>query len=136
MKKLRPVFRVIRRFPVTSKSLSQPSPAAVCVALSACFSLFSPEYVKAAAKASAGSGNWNTAGTWSPSGAPAAGDTVTIAAGHTVTVDTNTNAIASMTVNGTLTIGTNNTDRTVTVTGGVTIASAGTIQPNPATRLK
>jgi hypothetical protein len=95
------------------------------------FALFSAEPVKAAAKTSTGSGNWSTAGTWSPSGTPAAGDTVTIAATHTVTVDTNTNAIASLTVNGTLTIGNNNSDRIVTVTGGVTIASTGTIQPNP-----
>ena len=35
---------------------------------------------------SAGSGFWDVSGTWSPAQVPAAGDFVTIAAGHTVTI--------------------------------------------------
>ncbi|MEI9944975.1 MAG: G8 domain-containing protein [Chitinophagaceae bacterium] len=76
---------------------------------------------KAVTKTSTGTGNWNTAGTWTPSGVPANGDAVIIATGHTVTVNTNTNNLLSLTVNGTLTIGNDNTDRTVTVTGSVII---------------
>jgi hypothetical protein len=53
-----------------------------------------------AAKASAGNGNWGTPGTWSPSGVPAATDTVTIT--HTVTydIDDDVNTIGAITING------------------------------------
>jgi hypothetical protein len=56
-------------------------------------------------KTSAGTGNWNTAATWSPTGVPTTGDVVTIATGHTVTVNTNTASLNSLTINagGTLT---------------------------------
>lgn len=40
---------------------------------------------------STGNGNWGTAGTWSCSGGPAAGDTICILAGHTVTVASSVN---------------------------------------------
>jgi len=46
--------------------------------------------VFAATKTSTGSGNWTTAGTWSPS-PPASGDSIVIGAGHIVTVSTNVN---------------------------------------------
>ena len=72
---------------------------------------------------STGTGNWNTAGTWSPSGPPPAGSTVVIAAGHTVTVDVNTNTMLNLTVNGTL----DTTTHTVNGTGTLTVASTGTI---------
>lgn len=77
----------------------------------------------------ASTGNWNTAGSWSPSGVPAAGDDVIIAAGDTINLNVNTAAIASLTINGTLALG-DNTARTITVTGAVTIASGGTITIN------
>jgi len=44
--------------------------------------------VFAVAITSAGTGDWNTAGTWSPAQVPTNADDVAIAAGHTVTVDT------------------------------------------------
>ena len=43
-----------------------------------------------AAYTSSQSGNWSSASTWGGSGPPAAGDTATVANGHTVTVDVNT----------------------------------------------
>jgi hypothetical protein len=57
----------------------------------------------AAACASLATGNWNTAGTWSCGHVPVTGDTVTITLGTTVTLNANTNTLASLTVNGTLT---------------------------------
>jgi hypothetical protein len=143
MKKLRSLLRSSQYFTVTTwnignrqdvfsvakKSRSRLSPIIMWVVLIVCFSLFSPESVKAVAKTSTGTGNWGTNGTWTPSGAPAAGDTVTIAAGHTVTLNVTTNAIASLTVNGTLRFG-DNSSRTMTVTGTVTVASSGTITIN------
>ncbi|HEY8886867.1 MAG TPA: hypothetical protein VIM35_00135, partial [Gallionella sp.] len=53
----------------------------------------------AAACNSKGTGNWNTAGTWSCGHVPAAGDSVTILNGHTITLNTNSNVLASLTVN-------------------------------------
>ena len=47
-------------------------------------------------------GNWGTAGTWSCGHVPVAGDTVSITLGTTVTLNVNTNVLASLTVNGTL----------------------------------
>ncbi|MGC4038956.1 MAG: G8 domain-containing protein [Chitinophagaceae bacterium] len=70
-------------------------------------------------------GNWNTAGTWSPNGIPSAGDNVIIPSGKTVTIDVTTSSISSITISGTLTIGNNNTNRTVTITGNITINTGG-----------
>ena len=59
--------------------------------------------VSAATCTSTGNGNWSVAGTWTDCGGgiPQTGDSVVIAASHTVTVDTNTNSLSSLTVNGT-----------------------------------
>lgn len=69
-------------------------------------------------KVSITTGNWNTAGTWFPSGVPASSDNVTIANGHTVTIDANA-ACNNLTVgqgsSGILQIGNNATARTVTI---------------------
>lgn len=80
-------------------------------------------------KVSASTGNWNTAGTWTPAGVPTAGDNVTIANGHTVTV--NTNAICNTLtvgqgVSGILSIG-DNTIRSMTVNGDFTVATGGSV---------
>lgn len=83
---------------------------------------------------STGTGNWGTTGTWTGCGGlvPQDNDTVVIAAGHTITVNTNTNDLASLTVNGTLTLGNSGTTRNVNVLGTVTINSGGTINLNNA----
>lgn len=49
-------------------------------------------FVKAAVKTSVGSGSWNSAATWSPSGIPAATDDVFIATGHTLLINADVNA--------------------------------------------
>lgn len=69
------------------------------------------------------SGNWNVPATWvmCRGGIPLAGDTVTIAAGHTVTQNINTPAIGTLTINGTL----GNTANTLTVAGDVLINAGG-----------
>jgi hypothetical protein len=74
----------------------------------------------AVTKTSAGSGNWNTAATWSPSGVPASADYVIIATGHTVIVDA-TKSITNVTVNagGALNWPVNS-NKTLTVTGNIT----------------
>ncbi|MCC6383688.1 MAG: hypothetical protein LC117_06145 [Bacteroidia bacterium] len=54
--------------------------------------------VFSATKTSKASGNWGTASTWNPTGVPASGDDVIIAAGHTVTVNNNY-TIKNVTVN-------------------------------------
>jgi hypothetical protein len=56
---------------------------------------------RAVVKVSNGSGNWGAAGTWTPGGAPTAADDVTIAAGHTVTMNDNPGAARSLTIDGT-----------------------------------
>jgi len=78
--------------------------------------------------ANAGTLNWNTNGSWSPSGVPADGDAVIIPSGSTIILNTSSKDLISLTVSGTLTVGEDNSDRTLTVTGSVTINSGGTIQ--------
>ena len=72
----------------------------------------------------AGTNNWNDGNNWNPNGVPASADAVTIGNGVTVILNTST-TIASLTVgggtSGQLTIGNNNTNRTLTVTGSVTV---------------
>ncbi|NNT73231.1 hypothetical protein HKT18_13480 [Flavobacterium sp. IMCC34852] len=88
-------------------------------------------------KTSTGSGDWNTAGTWTPSGVPACGDIVTIASGHTVTVNATASA-AGVTINaggtlvnagGTLTVGCTNNNAIFTNFGTSTV-SGGTLRVN------
>jgi hypothetical protein len=83
---------------------------------------------------SAGSGTW-TAITWTnctgnPGGDPVAGDTVTIRNGDTVTLNTTT-TIAGLTVgqgaSGTLTLGNDNTNRALTITGSVSVSAGATL---------
>lgn len=80
----------------------------------------------------AATGNWATAGTWTPNGVPAAGDAVIIPNGVTVTLSTaNTNNLLSLTINsgGTLTTSSTRTitATTITVNGTYTNASRGTV---------
>ncbi|MCX6316539.1 MAG: T9SS type A sorting domain-containing protein [Bacteroidetes bacterium] len=77
----------------------------------------------------AGSNNWGDANNWNPNGLPAATDPVTIGNGFTVILNTNA-TVASLTVgggtSGTLTMGNNNTNRTLTVTGNVSVSNGAT----------
>ena len=75
-----------------------------------------------------GARSWNTSGSWTPSGVPANGDDVIIPSGSTVTLNTNTNNLLSLSVTGTLIIGNDNTNRAITVTGNVTVNSGGVFQ--------
>jgi hypothetical protein len=81
---------------------------------------------KAATKSSTGSGNWKASSTWSPKGVPGSGDSVVIAAGDTVTLNTN-GTCGALNILGTLTYS-NTNNRTLTVTtssgksGGVSIS--------------
>lgn len=85
-------------------------------------------------------GNWNATSTWSaagctgPAGAsvPAAGSDVTICNTRTVTLNTNTANLNSLTIQGTgvLNVGNSGTARTVTVSGNVD--NAGTLRYNTA----
>ncbi|MFZ3057633.1 MAG: hypothetical protein WA092_01160 [Minisyncoccales bacterium] len=64
-------------------------------------SIFSPQFVEAAARTASVSGNWNSTTTWGGLSVPVAGDTVTINNGITVTVNT-TAACTSITWAGTV----------------------------------
>jgi hypothetical protein len=80
-------------------------------------------------------GLWNTATTWSPTGVPTIADNVTIANGHTVTINVDAicnNLIIGQGTSGVLSIGNNNTARTVITNGNVTINAGGTFSVNPA----
>jgi hypothetical protein len=95
----------------------------------------------AVTRTSATTGDWNTPTTWSPSGVPACGDVVTIAAAHTVTVSaTPASGIAGLTINaggtlvnagGTLTVGCTNNNAIFTNFGTNTV-SGGTLLVNGA----
>lgn len=88
----------------------------ICLAV-AVVSLCSNAY--SITKTTVASGNWGTAGIWSPSGVPASGDDVVIASGHTLTVNNNYQ-INHVTVNsgGTLTF---TSGRTLTMSGNLTV---------------
>ena len=79
---------------------------------------------------SVGSSSWSLAATWTSAGncnrVPLAGDDVVISAG-TTTLDANSVALNSLTVDGALVIGNNATARALTVTGNIAISATGTI---------
>ena len=92
----------------------------------------------ATTKTSIASGNWNDAATWSPNGVPACSDVVTIANGHTVTVNSVGNNAAGVTINsggtlvnasGSLTVGCTN-NNAVFSNNGVNTVSGGTLTVN------
>jgi hypothetical protein len=78
-----------------------------------------------------GSNNWNDGNNWNPNGVPNASDAVTIGNGFNVVLNTNA-SIASLTigggVSGSLTIGNNNTDRTLSVSGNIIVSNGATLQ--------
>lgn len=86
----------------------------------------------------AANGNWSATSTWSTvcggvagASVPTTGDNVTICSGSVVTFEpTAAASVGSLTVAGTLRFGNNNTARTLTVTGNITIT--GTLNVNTA----
>jgi hypothetical protein len=78
------------------------------------------------ARVSTGTGNWNTAGTWNPNGVPVAADTLTIQAGHNVSMNAAAGACTSLTVNGTLTVPAALGALALTLEQGITFANAAT----------
>jgi hypothetical protein len=86
-------------------------------------------------KISITTGLWNTPATWSPIGVPTSADNVTIANGHTVTVNVNAlcnNLNVGQGSSGVLSIGNNNTALNISINGTVTINSGATFSVNPA----
>jgi hypothetical protein len=101
-----------------------------CLALAAgLFGAMPAQRAAAATCTSNGTGNWSATGTWSGcgSGIPQTGDDVVIASGHTVTVDTDTASINSVTVDGTLRFDNSGTGKSITVTGDVAVNSGGVL---------
>lgn len=82
-------------------------------------------------KTSTGSTNWSLNSTWSPALVPVAGDTVVIAAGHTVTLNVNSAAIALLEVSGTLQIGAGGGAVTIT-TSQILVNGTGEVMVNAA----
>ncbi len=78
-----------------------------------------------------GSNNWADGNNWNPNGVPNNTDAVTIGNGFNVILNTNA-TVASLTIgggtSGTLTLGNNNSNRTLTVSGVVTINNGATLQ--------
>jgi hypothetical protein len=72
----------------------------------------------------AGTNNWGDANNWNPNGVPGAAQSVLIGNGFNVVLNVNAN-VASLTVgggtSGSLTLGNNNTNRTLTVSGNITV---------------
>lgn len=75
---------------------------------------------------SVNNGNWATGSTWNTGTVPTANDNVTIANGHTVTINFNAachNLQVGQGTSGILRIGNNNTARTINVTGSIVVSS-------------
>ncbi len=83
-------------------------------------------------KSSAATGLWSNPATWTPAGVPAAGDAVTIASGHTVTIDTAAVAFSVTIASGGILEFEQTTARTLTTGGDVNVQAGGTFQSNPA----
>ncbi len=76
------------------------------------------------------SGNWNTSGSWTPSGVPSATDNVIIKNGHTITINANAqcnNLTIGEGSSGTLRIGNSGTTRNLTVNGNLVVNTGATI---------
>lgn len=80
---------------------------------------------------SAGTGNWSAGGTWVGGVVPTSSDNVTIATGHTVTIDSSNAFSVTIQTGGILQFELT-TARTLTVASSVTINAGGTFQSNPA----
>lgn len=89
--------------------------------ISAIFIFFSPAAL-AAACTSTGTANWSVIATWSCGHVPVAADTVTIATGNTITLNSAAGTVTSLTVSGTLVV-----SSSLTVSGAVAV-SAGKLQ--------
>ena len=93
----------------------------------------------AGTKISAATGNWSAAATWSPSGVPTAGDNVTIADGHTVSIDNTTPTCLNLTVGqgatGILKF-TSTTASTFTVNGSITVTAGGSFNGGAVTTIQ
>jgi len=76
---------------------------------------------------SAGSGTWSDPATWSSATMPAGCNAVTIAAGHTVTVDITTATASTTTINGTLTFSRATSSKFTLTAGNITVQPGGTI---------
>jgi len=82
---------------------------------------------------SQGTGNWNTAGTWSCGHVPTTSDSVVVADTHTVTVDVNTAAVTALTINAGGVLTEDGGSRIITVVGNWT--NNGTFTANTETAL-
>ncbi len=89
----------------------------------------------AGSKTSVATGSWNTAANWVPAGVPSSADNVTIANGHTITVNVNAtcyNLLVGQGSSGVLAIGNNATARIITVKGNIVVNSGATFKANTA----
>jgi hypothetical protein len=77
---------------------------------------------------SIGSGNWNSASTWTGGAVPSSSDNVTIESGHTVVLDASSLACNNLIVNGTLNYINDGTSASLSVTGNVTVNSGGVLK--------
>jgi len=83
--------------------------------------------VFAVAITSAGIGNWSATTTWNPAQVPVDGDDVTIAAGHTVTVDADTATLNLLDVAGTLVV---SAGKVLSMSGNITETGSGALTVN------
>ena len=91
--------------------------------------LASPSVIQAetTATCTATGAGWAQANSWDCGNVPTASDDVIIPSGWTMRVNASSAVAGSVTVNGTLHMGNNNSPRTLTVSGDVTIGSSGTL---------
>lgn len=85
-----------------------------------------------AARTSIGTGAWSDPATWTPAGIPGSGDAVTIASGHTVTIDVAALAYSTSIESGATLQYEQFIARTLTVGSDVTVQAGATLQSNPA----
>ena len=80
-------------------------------------------------------GNWNNAASWLPVGVPTATDNVTILNGHTITINSDVNCnrlTVGQGISGTLTLGNNNTTRTLNIGENIIVNTGANFSVNTA----